>query len=218
MLKATNIYKSYGKLPVLKGVGLELEAGEVVALVGSSGAGKSTLLQVLGTLDTLDRGQVWFKGEEINRFSERQQAAFRNQNLGFVFQFHHLLPEFTALENVSIPAMINGDKPAAKVYEEAQALLVRLGLGDRAKHRPSELSGGEQQRVSMARALINQPDLILADEPTGNLDSANTEAMYELIKELSETTGVAFLIATHNRDLAGKTDRVLTIKDGLFVD
>ncbi|MEL7533366.1 MAG: ABC transporter ATP-binding protein [Bacteroidota bacterium] len=218
MLKANNIFKSYGKLPVLKGVSLELEAGEVVALVGTSGAGKSTLLQILGTLDTVDQGEVFFKGKEVTRYSERNQAAFRNQNLGFVFQFHHLLPEFSALENVSIPAMIHGNKPQAKVYEEATALLERLGLGDRIKHRPSELSGGEQQRVSMARALINSPDLILADEPTGNLDSANSEAMYDLIRELTADTGVAFLIATHNLDLAAKADRVLTIKDGLLVD
>lgn len=218
MLKAKNIHKSYGKLAVLKGVSLELEAGEVVALVGTSGAGKSTLLQVLGTLDTLDQGEVWFKEKEVVRYSERQQAAFRNLNLGFVFQFHHLLPEFSALENVSIPALINGNKPQATVYEEASALLERLGLGDRVKHRPSELSGGEQQRVSMARALINQPDLILADEPTGNLDSANSEAMYDLIRELSRDTGVAFLIATHNLELAAKADRILTIKDGLLVN
>lgn len=217
MLKANNIFKSYGKLPVLKGVSLELKKGEVMALVGTSGAGKSTLLQVLGTLDTADKGEVWFMDKEVTRYSERQQAAFRNKNLGFVFQFHHLLPEFDALENVSIPALINGDKPQAKVYEEARALLERLGMGDRIKHRPSELSGGEQQRVSMARALINQPDLILADEPTGNLDSANSNAMYELIHELSQDTGVAFLIATHNLELAGKADRVLTIKDGLLV-
>ena len=218
MLSAKNIFKSYGKLAVLKGVSLELQAGEVVALVGTSGAGKSTLLQVLGTLDTVDQGEVFFKGKEVTRYSERNQAAFRNQNLGFVFQFHHLLPEFSALENVSIPAMIHGNKPQAKVYEEATALLQRLGLGDRVKHRPSELSGGEQQRVSMARALINNPDLILADEPTGNLDSANSEAMYDLIRELTADTGVAFLIATHNLDLAAKADRVLTIKDGLLVD
>ncbi|MEM6345820.1 MAG: ABC transporter ATP-binding protein [Bacteroidota bacterium] len=218
MLTANNIFKSYGKLAVLKGVSLELQAGEVVALVGTSGAGKSTLLQVLGTLDTVDQGEVFFRGKEVTRYSERNQAAFRNQNLGFVFQFHHLLPEFSALENVSIPAMIHGDKPQSKVYEEATALLQRLGLGDRVKHRPSELSGGEQQRVSMARALINNPDLILADEPTGNLDSANSEAMYDLIRELTEDTGVAFLIATHNLDLAAKADRVLTIKDGLLVD
>jgi len=218
MLKANNIFKSYGKLPVLKGVSLELEAGEVVALVGTSGAGKSTLLQILGTLDTVDKGAVFFREKEVTRYSERNQAAFRNQNLGFVFQFHHLLPEFSALENVSIPALIHGNKPQAKVFEEATALLERLGLGDRIKHRPSELSGGEQQRVSMARALINGPDLILADEPTGNLDSANSEAMYDLIRELTSDTGVAFLIATHNLDLAAKADRVLTIKDGLLVD
>ena len=213
MLQASNIHKSYGKLQVLKGVGLELFAGEVVALVGTSGAGKSTLLQVLGTLDHADQGELFFEEKNVLRMTERQKANFRNRNLGFVFQFHHLLPEFSALENVAIPGLITTTSQQ-KVYDRAAKLLDRLGLADRLEHKPSELSGGEQQRVSVARALINEPNLILADEPTGNLDTANSESMYQLIYELAQSTGVAFLIATHNETLAQKADRVLHIKDG----
>lgn len=215
MLRANNIHKSYGKLQVLKGVSVELKPGEVVSLVGSSGAGKSTLLQVLGTLDEADQGDLFFKDQNVLRMSERQRASFRNKNLGFVFQFHHLLPEFSALENVAIPGYI-ANIPQQKVNERARELLNYLGLGERLNHRPSELSGGEQQRVSVARALINEPDLILADEPTGNLDSKNSELMYDLLYELAITTGVSFLIATHNETLAQKSHRVLHIKDGLM--
>jgi lipoprotein-releasing system ATP-binding protein len=215
MLRASDIHKSYGKLQVLKGVGLELFSGEVVALVGTSGAGKSTLLQVLGTLDHADQGELFFEEKNVLRMTERQKANFRNRNLGFVFQFHHLLPEFSALENVAIPGLINTTSQQ-KVYDRAASLLKRLGLEDRFEHKPSELSGGEQQRVSVARALINEPDLILADEPTGNLDTANSESMYRLIYELAQSTGVAFLIATHNEALAQKADRVLHIKDGIM--
>ncbi|MDP5168621.1 MAG: ABC transporter ATP-binding protein [Bacteroidia bacterium] len=216
MLKATNIYKSYGQLQVLKGVGIELEPGEVVALVGSSGAGKSTLLQILGTLDTADAGEVMFDDKNILTFGERQQAQFRNQSLGFVFQFHHLLPEFTAVENVCMPALI-GKQSMRDIQPRAEELLTALGLKDRFGHKPGELSGGEQQRVSVARALINKPRLILADEPTGNLDTHNSEELYRLIFDLAATTGVSFLIATHNLDLAGKADRTIRIQDGLIV-
>lgn len=216
MLRATDIYKSYGQLQVLKGVGIELEPGEVVALVGSSGAGKSTLLQILGTLDTADAGEVMFDDKNILTFGERQQAQFRNQSLGFVFQFHHLLPEFTAVENVCMPALI-GKQSMRDIQPRAEELLTALGLKDRFDHKPGELSGGEQQRVSVARALINKPRLILADEPTGNLDTHNSEELYRLIFDLAATTGVSFLIATHNLDLAGKADRTIRIQDGLIV-
>ena len=216
LLHAQNILKSYGQLQVLKGVSLHLNKGEVVSLVGTSGAGKSTLLQILGTLDYPDSGSVYFGQHDIILFSERQKAQFRNESLGFVFQFHHLLPEFTALENVSMPAWI-GRQSRLEVMQRASELLDRLGLGARKDHKPSQLSGGEQQRVSVARALINQPKLVLADEPTGNLDTQTSEELYELIFELAETTGVSFLIATHNLELAQKAHRSFRIKDGLLV-
>jgi lipoprotein-releasing system ATP-binding protein len=216
MLTATHIVKAYGQLQVLKGLDIALEKGEIVALVGASGAGKSTLLQVLGTLDAADEGEIHFEGQEITRMGERQQAQFRNQSLGFVFQFHHLLPEFSAVENVCMPAFIAGKEPK-EVRPRAEDLLKRLGLGDRLTHKPGQLSGGEQQRVSVARALINEPRLILADEPTGNLDSQNSEELYRILFDLARTTGVTFLIATHNLQLAQKTDRTLHIEDGLLV-
>ncbi len=216
LLLATDIYKSYGSLPVLKGVSVTLEPGEIVALVGSSGAGKSTLLQILGTLDFADKGEVLFDGKAVNQLKDRQQAQFRNESLGFVFQFHYLMPEFTALENVAIPALIAG-ATKANAYQKAEQLLDRLGLSPRMNHKPSQLSGGEQQRVSVARALVNNPRLILADEPTGNLDTANSEGLYELILELAQSLGVAFLIATHNLQLAEQANRVLHIRDGLMV-
>lgn len=217
MLQATNIWKSYGKVEVLKGVNMSLKAGEVVALVGSSGAGKSTLLQILGTLDEADEGEVQFDSQSLKRLSKDAKAAFRNQSLGFIFQFHHLLPEFTALENVAMPALIKGvsfPESSAK----ATQLLARLGLAERINHKPSELSGGEQQRVSVARALMNDPRLILADEPTGNLDTTNSESLYDLFIRLARELGTAFLIATHNPALASRSDRVLNIRDGVMVD
>ncbi len=216
MLQATNIFKSYGQVKVLKGVSIELQAGEVVALVGTSGAGKSTLLQILGTLDKADAGEVVFDNQQIANLSPRLQAHFRNQTLGFVFQFHHLLPEFTALENVCMPALI-AKQSMREVRPRAEQLLEKLGLRDRMTHKPGELSGGEQQRISVARALINQPKLILADEPTGNLDTHNSDELYRLIFDLAQSTGVAFLIATHNLAFAGKAGRTVRIQDGLIV-
>lgn len=215
MLNASDIQKAYGAIEVLKGVSLSLVAGEVVALVGSSGAGKSTLLQILGTLDSADKGEIVFEGKNIRSLSAAQQAHFRNQKLGFIFQFHHLLPEFSALENVCMPAFIAGVSPQ-EAEIRAKELLTRLGLGHRYTHKPSQLSGGEQQRVSVARALMNQPKLVLADEPTGNLDTQNSESLYQLFFELSRSMGVSFLIATHNEALAAISDRVLYIKDGLM--
>ena len=215
VLRAVDIHKAYGSLRVLKGVSLSLGQGEVVALVGASGAGKSTLLQIMGTLDTPDQGDVYFVDQRVSEYSERQQAAFRNQSVGFVFQFHHLLPEFTALENVCMPAFIAG-KSRQEVGKRAEALLDQLGLSGRLDHKPSQLSGGEQQRVSVARALINEPRVILADEPTGNLDTANSLELYKLIFNLAHSTGVSFLIATHNEDLASKADRICRIRDGLL--
>lgn len=215
MLEATNIKKSYGEIEVLKGVSLSLQAGEVVALVGSSGAGKSTLLQILGTLDKADKGEIIFEGKNISTLTASQQAHFRNQKLGFIFQFHHLLPEFNALENVCMPALIAG-MSLKEAETNAKELLNRLGLGQRYTHKPSQLSGGEQQRVSVARALMNQPKLVLADEPTGNLDTTNSESLYQLFFGLSHSMGVSFLIATHNEALAAISDKVLYIKDGIM--
>ena len=216
MLQATNIYKSYGQVSVLKGVSITLHPGEVVALVGTSGAGKSTLLQILGTLDFPDSGKIIFEERNVTRMNEKQKANFRNQMLGFVFQFHHLLPEFTALENVCMPAFIAGHN-RNETMGRAKELLSQLGLEGRFEHKPSQLSGGEQQRVSIARSLINKPKLILADEPTGNLDTQNSEELYNIIFDLAKSTGVAFLIATHNMALAEKADRVCRIQDGVFV-
>ncbi|MCI4668969.1 MAG: ABC transporter ATP-binding protein [Bacteroidia bacterium] len=215
MLIAENIHKSYGKVEVLKGVDIKLSEGEIVALVGTSGAGKSTLLQVLGTLDSPDQGNIWFEGQMIHQLPEKMQAKFRNESLGFVFQFHHLLPEFTALENVCIPGWI-GKSSKNEIENRAKDLLDRLGLSHRLDHKPSQLSGGEQQRVSVARALINQPRLILADEPTGNLDTQNSQELYDLLFSLTRETGVAFLVATHNMALAEKADRVMRIQDGMI--
>lgn len=215
MLKASGITKSYGSLQVLNGVDLELAAGEVVSLVGASGAGKSTLLQVLGTLDQPDTGKVLFDGVDVFGMNDKEQANFRNQNIGFVFQFHHLLPEFDALENVCLPAFIAGTARNESM-EKGKAMLERLKLGERLDHRPSELSGGEQQRVAIARALINSPKLILADEPTGNLDSANSENIYDLIFELANELNVAFLIATHSEYFAQRAARQMRIQDGVL--
>ena len=215
MLDAKDIHKSYGKLSVLKGVSISLSSGEVVSLVGSSGAGKSTLLQILGTLDNMDAGELLFEGVDVAKMSKKQKAAFRNEELGFVFQFHHLLPEFTAMENVCIPGFIHGTAQE-ELEERGNMLLSRLGLGERLDHKPSALSGGEQQRVAVARALINKPKLILADEPTGNLDSQNSRDLYDMMYELAKTTGTTILLATHDMELANKTDRTLRIEDGLI--
>ena len=217
MLEAKDIHKYYGPLHVLKGVNLSLASGEVVALVGASGAGKSTLLQIVGTLDTADKGSVSFDGKLVSSMSGHEKAAFRNTALGFVFQFHHLLPEFNALENVAIPGYIKGTRKA-QVDTRARDLLEQLGVGHRITHKPSELSGGEQQRVAVARALINQPRLILADEPTGNLDSQNSEMLFNLFFQLARDMGVAFLITTHNEQLAERAHRRLRMKDGIILE
>ena len=216
VLKANNIHKSYGSLEILKGVNLEVQRGEIVSIVGKSGAGKSTLLHILGTLDSADRGDLEIRDIRIPSLNARQLAAFRNRHIGFVFQFHHLLPEFTALENVCIPGFIQ-QKSNAEVKKRAEELLRYLGLADRLAHKPTELSGGEQQRVAVARALVNQPDLIFADEPTGNLDSMASQDLHRLLRQLRDDYGQAFVIVTHNKELADLSDRCLEMKDGLLV-
>lgn len=217
MLKATGLKKSYSSLPVLKGVNLEIKKGEVVAIVGASGAGKSTLLHILGSLDIPDEGGVKVNGTDLFKLSKKALADFRNKNLGFVFQFHNLLPEFTALENVMIPGLIaQGD--VNKIKDRASELLKSLGLESRSTHKPSELSGGEQQRVAVARALINSPLLIFADEPSGNLDSKNATELHQLFFQLRRDFGQTFVIVTHNQEFASMADRKLEIKDGVMLD
>lgn len=216
MLHCKNIQKRYGTLPVLRGVELSLQAGEIVSLVGSSGAGKSTLLHILGTLDAPDAGSVWLGDTELTALKGRQLAAFRNRHIGFIFQFHHLLPEFTALENVCIPGWL-GHRSKAEVQKRATQLLDRMGLSSRIKNKPAELSGGEQQRVAVARALINTPAVVLADEPTGNLDSKNARELHQLFFELRREMQQTFLIVTHNEELAAQCDRTVHMKDGLIV-
>ena len=213
MIQVQNIFKSYGSLQVLKDVSLEIRQGEVVSIVGASGAGKTTLLQIMGTLDRPDSGTVKIKDTDITRLSERELSRFRNQNIGFVFQFHNLLPEFTALENVCMPALIGG-KTMEQAKPEAMSLLEFLNLTDRASHKPSELSGGEQQRVAVARALMNNPAVVLADEPSGNLDSVHARELHELFFRLRDHYHQTFVIVTHNRELAEMSDRQITIKDG----
>lgn len=213
MLEARNIHKHYDQLWVLKGVHLELAKGEIVSIVGPSGSGKSTLLHILGTLDRPDKGEIRLDGLELTRMPDGKAAAFRNKHIGFVFQFHHLLPEFTAFENVCIPGWIAGS-PRRDVAARAKELLKTLGLADRMDHKPGALSGGEQQRVAVARALINSPRIIFADEPTGNLDSANARELHALFFDLRDRFGQTFLIVTHNEELARKSDRVLHMKDG----
>jgi len=213
MLTAQNIHKSYGDLQVLRGIDLTIHTGEIVSIVGSSGAGKSTLLHILGTLDKPDKGSFQIAGEQADRLKGKALARFRNQHIGFVFQFHHLLPEFNALENVCIPGWIAGTK-RKQVEEKASDLLEKLGLKDRITHKPSALSGGEQQRVAVARALINSPQIIFADEPTGNLDSTHARELHELFLTLRNDLGQTFLIVTHNEELAGMSDRVVHMSDG----
>jgi len=216
MISGKNIFKRYGKVEVLKGVDLEINKGEVVSIVGPSGSGKSTLLHILGTLDSADMGEVKMNNVLINSLSGVKLSAFRNKHIGFVFQFHHLLPEFSALENVCIPGWIAG-KRKPEVKAEAERLLNMLGLAERIENKPNQLSGGEQQRVAVARALINKPDIIFADEPTGNLDSANAKELHKLFFELREKFNQTFLIVTHNEELAQLSDRVLHMKDGKIV-
>lgn len=216
LVKAVDIVKSYGSLKVLKGINLEVNAGEIVAIVGASGAGKSTLLHIIGTLDTPDTGKLMLRGLDVFSYSSKNLASFRNKSIGFVFQFHNLLPEFSALENVMIPGWISGkSKPA--VMDRAKELLELLGLGSRLDHKPSELSGGEQQRTAVARALINDPVLVLADEPSGNLDSKNAQELHELFFDLRKQLNQTFVIVTHNQEFARMADRTIEIRDGIVV-
>jgi lipoprotein-releasing system ATP-binding protein len=216
MIKATNIQKRYGELEVLKGVSLEIGEGEIVSIVGASGAGKSTLLHIVGTLDKPDSGTLSIKGIETGKLSDKKLSQFRNLAIGFVFQFHHLLPEFTALENVCIPAFIAG-KSQAEVEAKAAELLGFLGLSERINHKPSELSGGEQQRVAVARALVNQPAVVLADEPSGNLDSQSAKDLHQMFFDLRDKFNQTFVIVTHNTELAEMADRKLVMRDGQIV-
>jgi lipoprotein-releasing system ATP-binding protein len=213
MLIAKGIHKSYGSLEVLKGVDLEISKGEVVSIVGASGAGKSTLLHILGTLDQPDQGELGLNGQNLMQLKGDALAEFRNSRIGFVFQFHNLLPEFTALENICIPGFIQG-REEQELKKRAEVLAEILGIRHRLDHKPSELSGGEQQRVAVARALINNPDLVFADEPSGNLDTSNARALHELFFKLRDTYQLSFVIVTHNEELAAKADRKVVMKDG----
>ena len=217
MIKGTDIYKSYGTVEVLKGVDMEIRKGEIASIVGPSGSGKSTLLHILGTLDKADKGTVTMDDTVITSLQGKKLAAFRNKHIGFVFQFHHLLPEFTALENVSIPAWL-AKRKNAEVKQDAEELLRMLGLKDRLDNKPNQLSGGEQQRVAVARALINKPAIIFADEPSGNLDSANAKELHKLFFDLRDKFNQTFLIVTHNDELAKLSDRTLFMRDGKIVD
>ena len=215
MIRVENIKKSFGTLEVLKGINLEIPAGKIYSIVGASGAGKTTLLQILGTLSQPDSGSIYFNNRNISSFSEKEISSFRNKEIGFVFQFHHLLPEFTALENVCIPAFIaKKSKPEAE--KRAHELLKYLGLTGRTGHKPSELSGGEKQRVAVARALVNNPQVIMADEPSGNLDSANRDELHELLFKLRDDFGQTFIIVTHDDNFAERSDKIIHIKDGVI--
>ena len=220
MIKVTNLHKSFSmgsyEVPVLNGINLEIQRGELVAIVGASGAGKSTLLHIIGTLDKPTSGTVTLDNQDLFKMSEMQQAEFRNRRIGFVFQFHHLLAEFTALENACMPALIQRRDPIS-VQSEATALLTEVGLGQRLHHKPGELSGGEQQRVAMARALMQKPDLVLADEPTGNLDTHSGDGLFGLMRTLNKTRGITFVIVTHNDKLSAQSDRIIHMQDGQIV-
>ena len=214
MIKANNIHKSYGKLAVLKGIDLEISKGEIVSIVGTSGSGKSTLLQIIGTIEKYDQGSVLIDGTDVSSLGDKALSKFRNQKIGFVFQFHHLLPEFNALENICIPAFIAG-RNKKEVEKEALRMLEMMGISERASHKPGELSGGEQQRVAIARALMNKPAVILADEPSGNLDSESSASLHGLFFTLRKELGQTFIIVTHNQGLAAMADRKLVIRDGI---
>lgn len=216
MITGKNIYKSFGPVHVLKGVDIDVQKGEIVSIIGPSGSGKSTLLHILGTLDKADAGDISMNGSSIGSMKGKKLAAFRNKHIGFVFQFHHLLPEFTALENVCIPGWLAGRKKK-EVEEKAKELLKLLGLFDKLENKPNALSGGEQQRVAVARALINNPDIVFADEPTGNLDSVNAKELHQLFLDLRKKFNQTFLIVTHNEELAKLSDRVLHMMDGKIV-
>lgn len=218
-IACSDIFKSYGDLAVLRGIDLKIESGEIVAIVGPSGAGKTTLLQILGTLDSADpieKTKIEIEGAAIQKMNPTRMAAFRNQHLGFIFQFHELLPEFTALENVCMPGWI-GKNDSQKLKQKAIALLAQMGLSDRIHHKPQELSGGEQQRIAVARALINDPKVVFADEPSGNLDSQNATSLHEVFFKLRDQTGCTFVIVTHNEALANMADRKIMLKDGKIV-
>lgn len=217
MIEARNIIKRYGDLDVLRGVDLDIAQGEIVSIVGPSGAGKTTLLHIIGTLDAPQSGEVLFDGQNVLALHDRELAHFRNRNIGFVFQFHQLLPEFTMLENTAIPALLGGDS-RNDAYDRARRLLERMHLSDRLNHKPSQLSGGECQRVAVARALINNPKVILADEPSGSLDSQNKQELHQLFFELRDELGQTFIIVTHDEGLAAQADRTLHMRDGLIVD
>lgn len=220
MIDVVGLYKTFPmggrELVVLNDINLQIARGELIAIIGASGAGKSTLLQILGTLDRPTKGTVSFEGQNLFQLTEQQQAEFRNRRVGFVFQFHHLLPEFTALENACLPAMIQ-KREMTDVIGEATKLLGEVGLGDRLHHKPGELSGGEQQRVSVARALMQQPDLVLADEPTGNLDSHTGDALFTLLRQLNRSRGTTFVIVTHNDKLSAQADRIISMQDGMII-
>ncbi len=215
MIKAVDIKKSFGTLSVLKGINLEIPQGKLYSIVGASGAGKTTLLQILGTLSNPDSGEIYYNDKKVSSFSEKELSNFRNKEIGFVFQFHHLLPEFTALENVCIPAFI-GKVSKPKAEKRAKELLNYLGLSERMEHKPSELSGGEKQRVAVARALINNPSAVLADEPSGNLDSTNRDDLHDLLFKLRDDFGQTFIIVTHDDNFAERSDKIIHIKDGVI--
>lgn len=216
MIKANDIYKSYGPLQVLKGINLNINKGEIVSIVGASGAGKTTLLHIIGSLDRADKGTININNIDITKLNDKRLAGFRNKHIGFIFQFHHLLPEFNAIENVSIPAYI-AKTPRRQAETKAKELLDFLGLSERLSHKPSQLSGGEQQRVAVARALINNPDVVLADEPSGNLDSVNARELHKLFFQLRDNYGQTFVIVTHNEELATMADRKIFMRDGFIV-